>query len=157
MRIGLYAVPLHDRSLNDALARMAEWGITDAEIAVGGFVDAPHCDAADLLAREERRAEWLDAFSRHGIRLAALNANGNPLHPDRHVSEKHARDVENAIRLAPLVGVDRVIVMPGAPGGDPGAARTGWYVTPWESGPDEAIPYAVRTLSEALELDGAAR
>lgn len=141
MKIGLYTVSLHDLAFEEALDRMAEWGLETAEVAAGGFVPTPHCPAQELLDSADRRSTWLEAFAARSVSLASLNVNGNPLHPDRAVSDKHAADVERAIRLAPLVGVDRVIVMPGAPGCDPSAGRTGWYVSPWESGLLEARDY----------------
>lgn len=141
MRIGLYMVALHDRSLPDALDAMRAWGIETAEIAAGGFVPTPHCDAARLLEDPDRRAAWLAEFSDRGIELTTLNVNGNPLHPRPEVAEKHSADIYRAIELAPLVGVDRIIVMPGAPGSDPAASLTSWNVAPWETGLLDAREY----------------
>ncbi|WP_019181098.1 sugar phosphate isomerase/epimerase family protein [Microbacterium yannicii] len=141
MDVGLYMVALHDRPLERALDDMVRWGITRAEVAAGGFVPTPHCPRGELLADAGRRAAWLEEFGARGIFLSALNVNGNPLHPDRAVADAHSRDIEEAIELAPLVGVDRIIVMPGAPGSGPGAVRTGWYVAPWETGLLDARDY----------------
>jgi sugar phosphate isomerase/epimerase len=141
MRIGLYTVALQHLPLDDLLDSMASWDITDAEIAAGGFVHAAHCPTEQLLRSRQLRQNWLGRFQDRGMRISALNVNGNPLHPDPRVREAHARDTERALRLAPLVGVDRIVVMPGAPGGDPRASRSGWYPAPWETGLLDARDY----------------
>lgn len=134
MKIGLYLVALHDRVLPAALDQMVEWGITDAEVASGGFVPTPHCPTRELIDSTDRRQEWLAEFESRGVRLTALNSNGNPLHPDPKVGPVHTQDLRESIRLAALVGVDRVIAMPGGPGSGPEATRPTWTVAPWESG-----------------------
>ncbi len=41
--------------------------------------------------------EYLGHVSAAGVELSALNCNGNPLHPDPAVREKHSQDVVDAI------------------------------------------------------------
>jgi len=81
MKIGLYLVSLHDRNLSSALDQMVAWGIRDAEVASGGFVPTPHCPSRELVANSDSRQAWLEEFTRRGMRITALNCNGNPLHP----------------------------------------------------------------------------
>ncbi|MFV0405858.1 MAG: sugar phosphate isomerase/epimerase family protein, partial [Propioniciclava sp.] len=102
--------------------------------AAGGFINTAQAPVGELLASEAQRAEWLDAFSSRGIRIAALNVNGNPLHPDDAVGPAHLRAIEEAIAVAPLLGIDRIVAMPGALGSEPQSTRPSWYVIPWESG-----------------------
>jgi sugar phosphate isomerase/epimerase len=52
-----------------------------------------------------------------GCHLAALNASGNPLHPDATTSAAHDAALRGAVQLASLLGVDRVVAMSGCPGG----------------------------------------
>jgi sugar phosphate isomerase/epimerase len=93
--------------------------VTDLEVGVGGYAPHPHCDVALLLARAQSRAAWLDQITAHGLRVGALNAWGNPLHPDEQIAQQHDADLRNAIRLATLLGVDRVVAMAGCPAADP--------------------------------------
>jgi len=73
-----------------------------------------------LLASRQARTDWLDLARRHGFAVDALNAWGNPLHPDPELAARHDTDLRNAIRLATLLGVDRVVAMAGCPAALPG-------------------------------------
>lgn len=43
-----------------------------------------------MRASSDARADHLGLFAATGITLTALTCNGNPLHPDREVRDKHA-------------------------------------------------------------------
>lgn len=62
-----------------------------------------------------------------------MNANGNPLHPNTAIGEKHAEDLRKSIRAAGLLDQKRVVTMSGLPGGEPGATRQNWVVNAWNS------------------------
>ena len=83
-----------------------------------------------LLASAAARGEWLDQMAARGLRVAALNVWGNPLHPDAAVARQHDRDLRDSIRLAALLGVDRIVAMAGCPAADGGLtphfAGGGW-------------------------------
>ena len=99
--------------------------ITHIEVGAGGYAPHPHCDVAALLASASARSAWLDGIARHGLGISALNAWGNPLHPDAELARRHDEDLRNAIRLAAALGVTRVVAMagcPAGPAGGPGAA-----------------------------------
>ena len=103
--------------------------ITQLEIGAGGYAPHPHCDVAGLLASGQARSAWLAAIARHGLQVDALNAWGNPLHPDKDLAREHDRALRDAIRLATLLGVDRVRRagrLPGRHRRRPGAALRGW-------------------------------
>ncbi|MFG1606592.1 sugar phosphate isomerase/epimerase family protein [Actinoplanes sp. NPDC049265] len=133
MRLGAYTACLHDRPLDDALAILAELGLTSAEINSGGFIAAPHLPIDDLLASNDAGQDYLGRFAAHGITLTGLNCNGNPLNPDPLVGPKHAEDLRRSIELAARLGVKRVVTMSGLPGGHPGAKTANWVVNPWDS------------------------
>jgi sugar phosphate isomerase/epimerase len=159
VKIGLYLVSLHDRPLSSALDQMVAWGIRDAEVAAGGFVPTPHCPTRELVANSDSRQAWLEEFTSRGVRITALNCNGSPLHPDPRVGPVHQQDILASIRLAALIGVDRVVVMPGGPGSGPEATRPTWSVAPWETGLLDvrdyqwsvAVPYWTETARFAAE------
>jgi sugar phosphate isomerase/epimerase len=104
-------------------------------------IPAPHLPIAEIRASQDARDEYLGQFSAAGITLTALNCNGNPLHPDPQVRDKHGQDVRDAIELAALLGVQRVVTMSGLPGSDAGARLPSWTVLPWDSAYLDARDY----------------
>src|SRR6516165_8071551 len=117
LRIGVVLEAFLDRPLEDVLPWLAQAApeVTDVEVGAGGYAPHPHCDVAELLRSAPARTAWLDLVARHGLRLDALNAWGNPLHPDEDLARRHDEDLRNAIRLAVLLGADRVVAMAGCP------------------------------------------
>jgi sugar phosphate isomerase/epimerase len=141
MKLGAYTACLHDKPLEDALAILRELGLDSAEINSGGFLPAVHMPIADIRASQDARDEYLALFDAHGITLTALNCNGNPLHPDAEVGAKHAGDVRDAIELAALLGVKRVVTMSGLPAAHAGGTAPSWSVVPWDSVYLDALEY----------------
>ena len=121
MRIGVVMEAFLDRSLEDVIEWLARDvpEVTDLEIGAGGYAPHPHCDVAELLASESARQGGMSKIESRGLRCGGLNVWGNPLHPDESISREHDRALRDAIRLAPLLGVDRVVAMSGCAGGDP--------------------------------------
>ncbi|GAA1461281.1 sugar phosphate isomerase/epimerase family protein [Williamsia maris] len=141
MKLGVYTACLHDKTLDEALATIAELGLTSIEVNSGGFIDAPHIHVDSLLQNATARREYLARIADAGLELTALNVNGNPLHPDVAVSSKHSRDLHRTIELAGLLGVRDVITMSGQPGADRGSALPAWVVEPWNSASTEMLAY----------------
>jgi sugar phosphate isomerase/epimerase len=162
MKLGAYTACLHDRPLPDALVILRDLRLESAEINSGGFLPAPHLPIADIRASRDAREEYLEQFAAAGITLTALNCNGNPLHPDAEVRDKHAQDVLDAIELAALLGVRRVVTMSGLPASDPGGRLPSWTVLPWDSAyldardhqwNDVALPYWRDVQARAADTD----
>ncbi len=111
-----------DRPLEAVLDLLAGTspGVSDLEVGVGGFAPSPHCDVDLLLHDASARRRWLGGIEGRGFRVSALNVSGNPLDPDRTVGERHDRGLRDAVRLAALLGIDRVVAMAGCPAGSPG-------------------------------------
>ncbi len=162
MKLGAYTACLHDKPLPEALSILRELGLEGAEINSGGFLPAPHLPIADIRASAGARGDYLGVFAEHAITLTALNCNGNPLHPDPQVRDKHGRDVLDAIELAALLGVRRVVTMSGLPASDPGGRLPSWTVMPWDSAyldardhqwNDVALPYWRQVQARAADAD----
>ena len=121
-RIGVVLEAFLDQQLAGVLGwlRQAAPEITHLEVGAGGYAPHPHCDVTALLASRQARTDWLDLARRHGFAVDALNAWGNPLHPDPELAARHDTDLRNAIRLATMLGVDRVVAMAGCPAAAPG-------------------------------------
>lgn len=122
LRIGVVLEAFLGLSLEDALKFLASEspGVSMVEVGAGGYAPHPHCDVDELLSSEGARRDWLALLDRYGMGLDALNAWGNPLHPDQDLANRHDHDLRQAIRLATALEADRVVAMAGCPGGDPG-------------------------------------
>jgi len=122
MRIGLVLEAFLDRPLEGVLDFLEATApeVTDLEVGVGGFAPTPHCDVPLLLSDAGARERWRAGIEARGFRVSALNVSGNPLDPDPELGPRHDRELRDAIRLAPLLGVDRVVAMAGCPPGTPG-------------------------------------
>src|SRR5438132_13968472 len=104
MKLGVYTAILHDRSLPEALDVITSLGLNAAEINAGGVLPPVHIPIDDVIASQTARNDYLGIFADKGITLAGLNANGNPLHPNPVIGEKHAADLKRAIRAAGALG-----------------------------------------------------
>jgi sugar phosphate isomerase/epimerase len=113
-------------------------GVEALEFGCGNWSSAPHLSLGRLLDSAAVRGRFLEALRDRRLTLSALNCSGNPLHPGAH-GEQHRAVTSRTIRLAGLLGVDRVVMMSGCPGG-PGDANANWVTTSWP-------PEAVRVLA----------
>jgi sugar phosphate isomerase/epimerase len=162
MKLGAYTACLHDKPVAEALQTLRDLGLDSAEINSGGFLPAPHLPIERLRASQDAREEYLGLFGSTGVTLTALNCNGNPLHADPEVRDKHGNDVREAISLAALLGVKRVVTMSGLPASDPGGRLPSWTVLPWDSAyldardyqwQEVAIPYWKDIQARARDAD----
>jgi sugar phosphate isomerase/epimerase len=162
MKLGAYTACLHDKPVAEALQTLRDLGLDSAEINSGGFLPAPHLPIEQLRASQDAREEYLGLFGSTGVTLTALNCNGNPLHADPQVRDKHGNDVREAIALAALLGVKRVVTMSGLPASDPGGRLPSWTVLPWDSAyldardyqwQEVAIPYWKDIQARARDAD----
>jgi sugar phosphate isomerase/epimerase len=162
VKLGAYTAVLHDRPIAEALQVLKDLGLESAEINSGGFLPALHVPIAEIRSSQDARDEYLGLFRNAGITLTAFNCNGNPLHPDPEVGAKHGQDVRDAIELAALLGVRRVVTMSGLPGSGRGAGLPSWTVLPWDSAQldardhqwnDVAVPYWRDIQARAADAD----
>ena len=142
MKFGLYNAILHDRSLPEALKVIGGLGLTTIELNTGGFLPAVHVPTMDeILVSDSARDDFLAIFEGTGVEIGGLNCNGNPLHPNPIIGDKHGEDVKRSIRLAGRLGQTRVVTMSGLPGGEPGAKYPNWQVNAWNSAMLDVLDY----------------
>ena len=120
MRIGLFTDGLKHLSRRDALAWAAAEGITDVEMSVGTWGARTHLDLAALLHDQAARDDLRRDLDAAAIRFSAVNAAGNPLHPDPAARAEAQAALKGAIELAAHLGIDRVVTMAGSPAGRTG-------------------------------------
>jgi sugar phosphate isomerase/epimerase len=141
MKLGVYTAVLHDKLLPEALATICELGLEGAEVNAGGFLPSPHLPIDQLLSGELDPRDYLRVYDDTGVALTGLNVNGNPLHADRAVGPEDAEDLRKAIKVAALLGVDRVVAMSGLPAPHPGGRWPAWHVNTWDSGYLDSLDY----------------
>jgi sugar phosphate isomerase/epimerase len=129
MKIGLLTDSLPDLSFDAMLRASAELGVECLEFACGNWSTAPHVELDRMLESEEARRVFLAKIADHGLSISALNCSGNPLFPGAEGARQHDVTLKT-FRLAKLLGIDRIVMMSGLPGG-PGDANPNWIVTDW--------------------------
>ena len=159
MKLGVYNAILHDRPLEDAIKVIADLGLNGIEINSGGFLPPVHIPEIDEIITDPAAAKvYLARFDGTGVEIAGLNCNGNPLHPNPVIGEKHAEDIRRSIRVAAALGQKRVVTMSGLPGGEPGTLHPNWIVNAWNSAALDVLDYqweiAARFWSEIDQLAG---
>ena len=131
MKIGLFTDGLAHLPFAEALAKAASLGVQAVEIGTGNFSPSPHCELNGLLAGRDARVEFLEVIKRQQLQLATLNCSGNPVHPNQEVAERAAEVTRKTLRLAGLLGVERVVCMSGCPGTPEGGRYPNWVVASW--------------------------
>jgi sugar phosphate isomerase/epimerase len=129
MRIGLVTDSLAHLSFGQMLSTAADLGIETLEFCCGNWSGAPHIMLSALLDSAPARYIFVDSVRDFGLAISALNCSGNPLHPGES-GRQHREVTSQTIRLAGMLGVSRVVLMSGCPGG-PGDANANWITTAW--------------------------
>ena len=109
-------------------------------------VHIPEID--QIIADPSVARKYLRRFDGTGVEIAGLNCNGNPLHPNPVIGEKHAEDVRRTIRAAAALGQTRVVTMSGLPGGEPGTRHPNWIVNAWNSAALDVLDYQWEIAAE---------
>jgi sugar phosphate isomerase/epimerase len=129
MKIGMITDSLERLGFDAMLEASAELGLEALEFACGNWSSAPHIKLDEMLESEKARKEFKAKVKDHGLEIAALNCSGNQLAPGAS-GKRHDAVVRKTFRLARLMGIHRVVMMSGLPGG-PGDANPNWIVTAW--------------------------
>lgn len=148
MNLGAYTACLHNFTLPEALDHLKSFGLTGAEVNVGGFIPSPHCPVDLLIGSKTAREDYLGIFEEKGMRLAGLNTSGNVADPLPDVGPRHTYDLKRAIELAGKLGVGEIVCMSGLPGTDPDAKYPAWVVNPWNGEQLEVLEYQYGVLEK---------
>lgn len=129
MKVGMVTDSLGHLNQDDMLRAAAELGLSHVEFCCGNWSSAPHLNLKELLSSGDARRNFLAKVKDHGLSISALNASGNPLHPGASGKE-HEACADATLELAGLLGIDRVVMMSGLPGG-PGDQWPNWITVAW--------------------------
>ena len=142
MKLGVYNAILHSHPLTEALKVIADQGLTGVELNTGGFLPPVHVPNIDeILESDDARDAFLAQFEGTGVEIYGLNCNGNPLHPNREIGEKHAEDIRRSIKLTARLGQTRVVTMSGLPAGEHNGTNPNWVVNAWNSAALDQLDY----------------
>ena len=125
-----------DMPYTDMLDFCVEQGVSAVEIGTGNWSGAPHIDLEEMVSSETARQRWMDELRRRNLELCALNCSGNPL-----AYEKEWDVTEKTFRLAEKLGVKKIVMMSGLPGGCPGDSMPNWVVSSWPPETQEILNY----------------
>jgi sugar phosphate isomerase/epimerase len=131
MYLGVVTAAFASQSFDEALDAIVARGITAIEVPAGGYFPKTHCDPERLLAEPAALSHFRDAIAQRNLTLTALALHGNPLHPDPHRRDEYAREFGNTVVLAELLGLTRLTLLAGLPGGGPGESTPNWIVHPF--------------------------
>lgn len=132
VKIGVLTAPWADQPLEKVLDYLGELGVQAVEIGTGNYPPKGHCNPDVMLGDTVARQSFMDAIESRGMVLSALSCHGNPLHPNPAIAKAHHEVWYKTVRLANMLGVNRVITFSGCPGDDSVNARVpNWITAPW--------------------------
>jgi sugar phosphate isomerase/epimerase len=130
MKIGLNTDSLGALTLEQTLDHAAGLGLDCVEFGLGGWSSAPHLGVGALLADSVKRDRLQGMLRERRLAISALNASGNPLHPGE-IGPKDSQLARDAVALAAQLGVGRVVMMSGLPGGGAEEKTPNWITSSW--------------------------
>jgi sugar phosphate isomerase/epimerase len=139
MKIGMITDSLGGLDFAGLIRSAGELGIEMLEFSAGNWSPAPHLKLDALLESEAARKDFTARIRDYGLGISALNCSGNPLHPGEH-GRRHDAVTRKTIKLASLIGVERVVMMSGCPGGK-GDANANWVTTSWPAEMQTILAY----------------
>ena len=131
MKLGVFAVLLGDKSLEEALKYLSESGVQMAEIGCGGYPGIAHANPDELLNDESKLQQFKDLFVKYNIEISALSCHGNPVHPQKEIADKFHQDFEKTILLAEKLGINQINTFSGCPGDCEDSKYPNWVTCPW--------------------------
>lgn len=134
MKLALCTDVLASLSFSEMLDRVKSYGIDGVEMTAGGWSPCPHVNTEELLASADNLAAFRQELEKRDMEIVALNCSGNPLAPGE-LGEKHTRSSYRTVELAARLGVKKIVMMSGLPGGGPEDKIPNW-ITSTVSWPD---------------------
>ncbi|PAE28740.1 xylose isomerase [Paenibacillus sp. 7884-2] len=141
MKLGVFAVLFGDKKFEEALDMIAEMGLESVEIGTGGYPGDAHCNPKELLSDESKCHKFMKAIDDRGLKISALSCHGNPLHPNKEISDMHHEQFQNTVRLAEMLEVETVITFSGCPGESNSSLFPVWVTCPWPEDHTEVLEW----------------
>ena len=116
MKLALCTDVLADLSFSDMLKKAKSYGVQGVEMTAGGWSPCPHVNTRELLSDSAKLAQFKAELEENELEIAALNCSGNPLAPGQ-LGSQHSESSYAAAELAGKLGVKKIVMMSGLPGG----------------------------------------
>src|SRR5262245_60418625 len=116
MKIGLNTDGVSHLNLAHTLDLAAELGLDYVDFATGNWSNSRHVDLSALVNDPAAQRNLLAQVADRGLAISALTCSRNPLDPGPR-GRAHDQVTRDTIALAGSLGVDRVVMMSGLPGG----------------------------------------
>ena len=127
MKLSICTDVMGDLPFIEMLDKCVELGVEGVEMTGGGWSSAPHFRADELLADRGLLRGKLAEIEARGLKIAALNCSANPLDPG-DMGKRHLKEMQDTIRLAGEIGVNKIVAMSGLPEAAPGDMVPNWLV-----------------------------
>ncbi len=134
MKLALCTDVLANLPFTEMLDRVKGYGLSGVEMTAGGWASCPHVKTNELLESPEKRAAFRRELEKRDMEIAALNCSGNPLAPGE-LGKSHTASSYKTVELAGKLGVKKIVMMSGLPGGGPDDQIPNW-ITSTISWPD---------------------
>ena len=131
MKLSVFSVLLKDKPLAEALDIFKGKGLKHVEVGAGGFIGKEHCNPGKFLDNKKARDEFTDLFKSRDMEISCFSCHGNPVHPKKDLAGMYHKDIKDAIDLASLLGVPRIVTFSGCPGDSEDAKYPNWPVSPF--------------------------
>jgi sugar phosphate isomerase/epimerase len=141
MKLGVFAVLLGNKSLDEALDYLTKSGVQAVELGTGGYPGKAHVNPEELLQDEDKLKEFIKTIEKYNVIISTLSVHGNPVHPQKEIAEKFHKDFENTVLLAEKLGIKLVTTFSGCPGDFEGAKYPNWVTCPWPEDFSEILKY----------------
>lgn len=161
MELSVMSPVLGHLSLEESLKYLSSLGVNSLELGAGGYPGKAHFDPDIYLEHPEKISEIKELFQKYNMRICALACHGNPVHPNKEIAQRFHKEFINAMKVAPLLGVDTIIGFSGCPGDCENSKNPNWVTCAWPSEYQEIlewqwnevlIPYWKETVKTAKEL-----
>jgi sugar phosphate isomerase/epimerase len=143
-------------SLADFLDACVQSEVGAVEVGVANRMGSDETDAHNLLRSPESLREFRRAFADRGLRIAALNCFGNPLHPIADRAAEDVAGVRATIELAAELGIRTVVTASGCPGDQRWPVWITWPLY-WAELEPQQWKTAISTWSELATVAAAAQ
>ena len=131
MKLGIVSATFRDMSWEEACKKVKDLGLQAIEPSAGGYDGSEHCDPLEMLKNDGSIKKFKKTAGKYGLEISELNCKGNPLHPDKGISEEYISALNAAMELASKIGVKTVCVFAGLPGAAKDAKYPNWITSPW--------------------------
>ncbi|RDW22173.1 xylose isomerase [Oceanobacillus arenosus] len=141
MKLGVFTVLFGDRPFEEALDIISKAGLKTIELGTGGYPGNAHCKPEELLNDESKLRDFKKQIDLRGLEISSLSCHGNPLHPNREISNKHHEQFQNTVLLAEKLGVETITTFSGCPGESEFSKFPVWVTCPWPDDYSEVLEW----------------